>query len=260
MKKTSLIIFDTEIKIIDNPKKSIFNPSDNNNPIIMISCLYCPDIFENSNRSNNLTNPINPINPINLINLNEHDYLNIFTTLDLDLNLVHSNKNIKIIKCINELQLIYFFNHYVNMKKPDYLSGYNICGFDFNYIRSRLIYLSNLFNRPIEKKLTEKFNLVWIENKNEINLSNNKKLNTFVCTEKYYKFIYSQIIDLAILSKKKIKLDLYNISNVIYACTSHTYNIIDIKLFNDIQTNSNLLIENQIELLGKLKTVFIHLI
>jgi DNA polymerase elongation subunit (family B) len=231
----SSIIFDTEIKTNDN----LPNPFSPENPIIMISCLF---------------------------NLNNSNHINIFTTL----NLTSTFHNAKIIKCTSELQLIYFFYHYVISNKPTFLIGYNICGLDFNFIRSRLFYLSNLYNKPIEKKLTEKFNLIWIEQKNEINLSNNKKLNTFICAEKYYKFPNIQIIDLAILSKKKIKLNNLNITNLINHCINANYQIPNTKIFIDIilnnsnqqinQNNSESLINCQIELLTNLKKVYDYLI
>lgn len=226
MNPKSLIVFDTEI-YINNPN----NPFSNENPIVTISCLY---------------------------SMNDLNYINIFTTANLNLISTLNNQNIKIVKCKNELQLIYFFYHYVNLKKPTYLTGYNICGFDFNYIHSRLLNLSNLYNKPIEKKLAEKFNLIWTESKNSINLSDNKKLNSFVCTEKYYKFSNIQIVDLAIISKKKIKLDLYNISNVINASIGQTYDIADINLYKNVESNNDSIINNQIDLLTKLQKVFIN--
>ena len=72
----------------------------------------------------------------------------------------------------NENELFLGFTKLINKLNPDIITGYNICGFDFNYIERRIRYLDHKFNRCDRCKLiTDEIRCETCVSENNYNMS-----------------------------------------------------------------------------------------
>jgi len=180
-------------------------------------------------------------------NVQEHYLL---TTLDITEQIT----NLKIIKYSNELELIFGFGDLINLTKPNVISGYNICGFDFNYMRDRLIFLDSN-GEGLDKLFEIKNNLSW-----------KTKFNLMCCSNvKYFEYKDCKTIDLYLGTKSKYKLSSYKLPNVLKDLLNIDVNKTDIQKINNIFSGTdksrdiNTIINEEIEILSNNFKLFNYL-
>jgi len=67
-----------------------------------------------------------------------------------DSDICNDIDNIEVIRCSTENELILKWIELINTEDPDFITGYNILGFDFNYINSRANELFKMSNKHIK--------------------------------------------------------------------------------------------------------------
>ena len=141
--------------------------------------------------------------------------------------------NIKVIECNNEKDIIYNWVKLINQYDPDIITGYNIFGFDFDYIYHRAIelncadYLCRLgkIKEPLKECFDENYNQYQNSDNNNIYNSdkycNNhwvrKTLSSSALGDNYLKYINMEgriVIDLMKEIQKCHNLDTYKLDFV----------------------------------------------
>ena len=101
-----------------------------------------------------------------------------------DIDICDDLENIEVIRCSTEQELILKWIELINREDPDFITGYNILGFDFHYIHSRVCEIFKKSNEHIKvgDKTIEYYNL------GRLNIPYSKKYyNKKCCYKKVYK-------------------------------------------------------------------------
>ena len=140
-------------------------------------------------------------------------------------------KGVEVIRCTDELELLLKWKDIIIKNNPDFITGYNIFGFDFDYINVRISQLSNspkhfyklgklVKNRmDVSSNYDEDYNQI---DKNDIINSNYDKYKNKECkpitlynnVDKYINMDGRVVFDLASEIKKSHALESYKLDNV----------------------------------------------
>uniref|UniRef100_A0A6C0CZ43 DNA-directed DNA polymerase n=1 Tax=viral metagenome TaxID=1070528 RepID=A0A6C0CZ43_9ZZZZ len=172
-----------------------------------------------------------------------------------DVDICDDIDGIDVVRCSNEKELINEWINLINIEDPDFITGYNILGFDFNYIHNRVTELFNSSTNNIKFNKNIEYNLGRIN----INYSNkyyNKKNvykkvfkkdiedNNDFNDKSYINMDGRIIFDVQKEIEKSNNLESYKLDSVSsYFMRGQIKNIKKIKLIDDNKILHNLVLE-----------------